>query len=301
MTQQSFDSAVCLLPQNLQGFLYCLPKEVKQTAQEIRLRVNKPLQLTVDGLPFWVDKTGAYRARPSVPYIITKEQIDAAFMVLCENSVYSHEEEIKQGFIALQYGHRAGVCGTYTKSGVVKDVSSINIRIARQIIGCADKAIREFDNKGILIAGPPASGKTTLLRDMVRQLSLEYSLRIAVIDTRFEIAASVGGVAINDLGDTVDVLSGYEKAYGIEVAVRTLNPQVVVFDEFGNQSETEAVALALNCGVAVIATVHAGNKAELLCNKKVEALRKTGAFSKVIMLPQKIGEEFEVLVDEAFV
>lgn len=301
MTTRSFESAVSLLPQELQNLLLRLPQSITQTAQEIRLRANKPLMLTAGNEPLWIASDGAHRLPPRQYCIISKEQIDKAFMCLCQNSVYSHEEEIKQGFIALRFGHRAGVCGTYTESGMIKDVCSINLRIAREVIGCANKAFKEFDGSGMLIAGPPACGKTTILRDMVRQMSLYRQLRVCVVDTRFEIAASVGGIAANNLGDTVDVLSGYEKADGIEIATRTLNPQVVAFDELGNEREIDAVISALNCGVCAVATIHAGNATELQNNCKVKKLINAGAIKKVILLPRIISGEFKVLRADDFV
>ncbi len=297
----NFDSAAYMLTQSLQELLVPLPENIKRKTAEIRLRAGKPLQLTADNIPLWIDSAGAHFVPPREPYIVSKRHIDEVFMRLCENSVYSHENEIKQGYIVLKWGHRAGVCGTVTSGRMIKDISSINIRIARQVIGCADKVIKEFDGKGMLIAGPPASGKTTMLRDLVRQLSYKRQLRIAVIDTRGEIAASCDGVPANDLGDTVDVLNGYEKAEGIEIAVRTLNPQVVAFDELGNRREIEAVVAAMNCGASVIATLHAGNKQEILHGGKVKALLRTGAISKLILLPQTSGGEFEVLRNDAFV
>lgn len=301
MTTQSFESAVSLLPQELQDVLLQLPQSIKQTSQEIRLRANKPLMLTAGNEPLWIAFDGAHRLPPRQPYIISKEQIDKTFMCLCQNSVYSHEEEIKQGFIALNFGHRAGVCGTFTKSGMIKDVCSINLRIAREVIGCADKVIKEFDGGGMLIAGPPACGKTTILRDMVRQLSLYRQLRVCVVDTRFEIAASVGGIDVNTLGDTVDVLSGYKKSLGIEIATRTLNPQVIAFDELGNIREIENVISALNCGVCSIATIHAGSVEELKNNGKVKNLLDAGAIKKVVLLPRIIGGEYKVLRTDDFV
>ena len=295
MTTQNFESAVLLLPKELQELILRLPQSIRQTAQEIRLRANKPLMLTAKNEPLWIAFDGAHHLPPRRPYIISKEQIDKAFMCLCQNSVYSHEEEIKQGFIALRFGHRAGVCGTFTKSGMIKDICSINLRIAREVIGCADKIIKEFDGGGLLIAGPPACGKTTVLRDMVRQLSAYRQLRVCVVDTRFEIAASVGGIAANTLGDTVDVLSGYQKADGIEIAVRTLNPQVIAFDELGNECEVDAVISALNCGVCTVATIHAGSIGELQNNGKVKSLLDSGAIKMVILLPRIIGNEYKVL------
>lgn len=289
-----FDSAAELLCGPVYDLLRLVPDSVKPCVAEIRLRVGKPLVLTVNNAPVWLNGDGLHYLPPKRPYIITKEQLAQYFMQLCENSVYSHENEIKQGYIALRHGHRAGVCGTATSGGMIRDISSINIRIARQVLGCACSVVKEYDGGGILIAGPPASGKTTLLRDFIRQLSVHRFLRVAVVDTRGELAASCGGIPANDLGDTVDVLNGYQKAEGIEIAIRTLNPQIVAFDELGS-GEVVAVSNAFNSGVAVITTLHAGNKRELFCNSKVKALLSTGAISKILLMPQNIGEQITVI------
>ena len=292
--EQNFDSAVCMLPQDFCDLLEPLATPIKQSTTEIRLRAGKSLLLTANNVPLWINHDGAHFIPPRDPYIVSKRHIEEAFIKLCESSVYSHENEIKQGYIALRHGHRAGVCGTATSGGMIRDISSINIRIARQVLGCACSVVKEYDGGGILIAGPPASGKTTLLRDFIRQLSVHRFLRVAVVDTRGELAASCGGIPANDLGDTVDVLNGYQKAEGIEIAIRTLNPQVVAFDELGS-GEVVAVSNAFNSGVAVITTLHAGNKRELFCNSKVKALLSTGAISKILLMPQNIGEQITVI------
>lgn len=292
--KNGYDSAVGLLSEHLCDLLVSVPESMKPCVAEIRLRAQKPIMLTVNNAPLWINDDGVHYLPPPQPYIITKAQLCDTYMKLCENSVYSHEEELRQGFIVLRHGHRAGVCGTKTQSGMIRDVSSINVRIARQVIGCASDALCEFDGQGMLIAGPPASGKTTLLRDLIRQLSMKKFLRIAVVDTRGELAASYCGVPANSLGDTVDVLNGYEKAEGIEIAVRTLNPQVVAVDELGER-DVAAVSTALNCGAALIATVHVGNERELFSNRKVKMLLKTGAISKIILMSANVCGKFKII------
>ncbi len=279
-----FDSALYAICDEIKSVLIDLPPIVKTNAQEIRLRSGQPLILTVGGAPMWVstDAKADYLV-PKNPLYCTAEQINKIYINLCNHSVYSHTEEINQGFIMMRGSHRAGVCGTVF-SGGMRDISSINIRISKEIKGCADKLLEGFDGKGMLIAGPPGSGKTTLLRDMVRQLSHYRNRRITVIDSRGEIAAVYSATPENDIGENTDVITGVEKAIGIEMAVRTMYPQIVAFDEIGSQGEIDMILHALNCGVSVLTTAHIGGKDDLCRRDVTSKLLKSGAISKIALL-----------------
>ncbi len=289
-----FDNALYALPVEIKEVLLSLPIKIKAAASEIRLRADKPVILTVGGAPMWVSKAGnADYLPPKAPLYVTAEQINKIYINLCNHSVYTHEDEIKQGFIMMKHAHRAGICGTVF-SGGVRDISSINIRIAKEIKGCADRIVSAFDGRGMLIAGPPSSGKTTILRDTVRQLSENLGKRVTVVDSRGEIAAVSCAVAENDVGVNTDVITGAEKAAGLLTAVRTMAPQIVAFDELSTEGEVDMIMEGLNCGVSVITTAHIGRKEELLKRPATARLIKSGAVGKVVLL-NRVGGGIEII------
>ena len=200
----------------------------------------------------------------SAPF--SEKDIADCFAELCRYSVHSYSREIAEGFITLDGGHRVGLCGTAVMSGgavvSVKDISSLNIRIAREVRGCAEELYGRFFAGGLcslLLAGRPMSGKTTLLRDLSRMLGEKY--RVALIDSRNELSASVRGLPTLDVGENTDVLCGYTKPAGIMTALRSLSPDVIICDEIGD--DYDAVEQCLFCGVKVIAAAHAGSLSEL--------------------------------------
>ena len=191
---------------------------------------------------------------------LSAEEIADCFAEICRYSVYSFEEEIAQGFITLDGGHRVGICGTtVTKNGRItslKDISGLNIRIAHQIYGCADELYARAFSDGLhslLLGGRPLSGKTTVLRDLARRLGEHH--RVVLIDSRSELAASVRGTPSFDIGMNTDVLCGCEKSEGIMLSIRSLSPEVIICDEIGN--DEAAVEQAMFCGVKIIASAHA--------------------------------------------
>ena len=259
---ERFDSALYALPYGIASVLRALPQSVKNEVQEIRLRANRPLTLTYKLKPALVNKNLGicYEVNDGVLMVSAADVYDTV-KALCNNSIYSHVGEMKQGFITMRDGHRAGVAGNFSGESVY-DFTSVNIRIARQIFGAADFLYNKYSSGGILIAGPPASGKTTVLRDFIRQAS-NGGKRVAVVDTRGEISACHGGTIHNDLGLNTDVLYGIEKSRGIELALRTLCPEIIAFDEIGTLAELESVAQCISGGADVIMTAHIGKVSEI--------------------------------------
>lgn len=293
MTER-FNQSAKGLNQRLYAHVVKLPSCIKEQAQEIRLRVNRPVCVCCNDGNYFL--TENYQITTTIlnnqMLSATQRDISETFQNICCYSVYSRQNEIKNGFITMQGGHRAGICGTAVyNNGIlanIRDISSINIRIARQINGAADALMDLVGNTapGLLICGVPSSGKTTVLRDLARQLSDKSNLKVSVVDERGELAGTSVGVFQNDLGQC-DILDGYQKGQGMMHALRCLSPDVIICDEIGSEDECMAVEESINSGVKLVATIHAGCKEELLKRPQALRLLKTGAFEKIVFLKSR--------------
>ena len=250
-----FDAAAAGICRRIRVSLLALSPGLKLRAQEIRLRTGRPVSVCFPQETCFLRAGGGTVHGIADDLLeVSRDDLDETFRILCENSVYSHENEIRNGYLTLRGGCRAGICGTAVlEDGEItgiRDVSSVCLRIARELPGCADGLLGRLGTSicgGLLIAGPPSSGKTTILRDLARQLSNGASgilKKVVVVDERGEIAGCWHGVPRNDVGLCCDVLDGYPKADGILMAVRSLSPQIIVCDELGSEEETRAVG---NC------------------------------------------------------
>lgn len=289
-----FDQAASRLCERIEKKLMNIPLSAKENASEIRVRAGMPLALTCPGQIWFIDEDSRLSNIPKNAFKAAKEDIEESVIKMCSYSMHTHQEEIKNGFIPLLGGHRAGLAGTaVSENGRIislRDINSINLRIARDVKGAGDKIIKEaFEDGlcGLLIFGTPGSGKTTVLRDIARQLSGGFNgryIKVAVVDERGEIAAAHEGEFQNDMGICCDVLSGFPKGAGIETAVRTLSPGVIICDEIGGEEEVDSMINALNSGVVVIASAHAGNLSQLYKRPQIKRLIDLGVFDKIAEL-----------------
>lgn len=292
-TIDSFYGATEILCDELQGIVRSVPERKQGTVQEIRLRINKPLTLTDGSSTLFIDSSGrVLYSLSDKALIVTRRQIYDTFRRLCGYSVYSCENGIKEGYITVRGGHRVGLCGTAVCSGgvitAVNDISSLNIRISRQLRDVSRELISRLYPfcGGILIVGAPSSGKTTLLRDLARCMSLGIGCRImrtVVIDERSEMSGTFRGEASNDLG-LCDILDAYPKGEGIVQAVRALSPQVIICDEIGDSLDLRKLSRGFNAGAMIVATVHAGSYEELCRRSFARELRECGAFRYAVVL-----------------
>lgn len=265
-----------------------LEKEIISHATEIRLRGGRPLCVCFSDRMSFVKPDGCFCRSPDNALILTPGDISLSLQGLCAHSVYNRQHEINSGFIKLPSGHRAGISGTAVlNSGElinVRDVSSINIRLAREFKGCASKLYTPGERfQGMLICGEPSSGKTTVLRELARILSTDGQMTVSVIDERGELAASVGGMPQLDIGLS-DVYDGYPKAAAVSQALRSMAPEVIICDELGDSSDIKAITGCVNSGVAVAASVHAGSYKELVSKPVIKELLSLGAFTKFVFL-----------------
>ena len=274
-----FDSVLYALPDRIAECLEALPFFIKSSAHEIRLRAGGPLCITGENSFYISQDSEASSYLPLNPFIVNKGELDEVLKRITNNSLYAREEELKEGFLSMRGGNRAGICGSFV-GGSLRSVYSVNIRIAREIKGCAEKLLSEAEN-GLLIVGAAGSGKTTLLRDLVRLLS-EKDSRVCVVDTRGEICGR-NGDSILDVGPNTDVITGLSKAQGCEIALRTMNPQYIAFDEVGNGRELSLIRESFFSGVKILATAHASSINEIKTRRVTGALLD-GSIGKIALI-----------------
>lgn len=236
--------------------------------QEIRLRVNQPLLAKVAGKEMLISDRGK-------TVYVTAEQIKECFAYISQYSYYAFAEEISRGYLTVPGGHRVGIGGKVIwedgRCKGMRHISFLNIRVSHQVKNCGLPVLPLIYERGrvknTLIISPPGAGKTTLMRDLIRLISegnpYGYGQNVSVVDERSELAACYQGIPQNDLGPRCDVLDGVEKAVGISMMVRSMNPQVVAVDEIGGKADVEAMAEAARCGCGILATAHGSGIEEI--------------------------------------
>ncbi len=270
--------------------------------EEIRIRSYKPLLIKHRKGEDFLTVRGKWTKFPEEGYSCVMEDITLTLELMSDYSLYAFEEEIKNGYITLLGGHRVGLTGkVIVEKGQVKAlryISGLNIRISHEKIGCADSIIPyllcETSIYHTLIVSPPGCGKTTLLRDIIRQISNGISSRcsgltVGVVDERSEIAGCYQGIPQKDIGIRTDVLDGCPKVEGMMMLLRSMAPQVIAVDEIGHEKDIYAIENVLNAGCKIICTVH-GNSIEDLQQKPVlSTLLKKNIFERIIFLSHRQG------------
>lgn len=267
--------------------------------QEIRLRIGKPLIVIADNVE-WIMREE-----------IEKEEFMETLEYICKYSIYAFENELKQGFITIEGGHRVGISGqVYVEHGEVKNfknISSMNIRVSHEVTHCADKILpyltQEKEILNTLIISPPRCGKTTLLRDLVRAVSDGTGnikgCTVGVVDERSEIAGSYLGIPQNQVGMRTDVLDACPKSKGMMMLVRSMAPSVIAVDELGGAEDVHAMEYAMNCGCKFLATVHGKSMEEIRKKPLFETMVKERRFERYVVLSNRgqIGK-IEGIFDE---
>lgn len=289
------DELIKIFSKNIRNILGRVTEDFEDV-QEIRLRVQAPLLVIYKNREYYLARDGRLDLKPSDAYYVSRDEMRETMEYISNYSLYAFEEEMKQGFITIQGGHRIGIAGKtiVDDNGIrsMKYISFINVRLSHQVKGCATPVLPYLYQSGdilhTLIISPPRCGKTTLLRDLIRQISngdgRVPGMTVGVIDERSEIGACYLGVPQNELGIRTDILDCCPKAKGMMMLIRTMSPRVIAVDEIGSREDLEAMEYVMNCGCKLIATVH-GNSVEDIKQKPV--LRK--------LVQERIFERYIVL------
>ena len=288
-----YDTILDYMPKNgLRTVVHQGLKNAGFNVDEIRIRTDRPLSFVSGNKIYFVKPDGALTAGVDKGFIVERFSLNTLFRSICENSVYAYSDEIRQGFVTLRGGHRVGfvgraICDSDGRIENFRDISSVNIRIAREIKGSADDIMPYILSgtsiKSTLIVSPPGVGKTTVLRDMARQLS-GFGIKVGVADDRGEISAMFQGVPCNDIGVNTDVIENAPKSDGINILLRTMSPQVIITDELVTDREVNAVCYAKGSGCAIIASVHGSTFEEVKEKPAFLPLFQNHVFENLVIL-----------------
>ncbi len=263
----------------------------RRSIQEIRLRANQPLSAVCQGRSYFLNAAGRLCGKAEGAEVVSKKEVEETFLQMCRHSLYAYEEQIAGGYLTLEGGCRVGLSGSLVQNGErlrgVRQISGLAVRIAGEKKGCAEPLLPFFlageRVRGGVILSPPGGGKTTILRDLARLLSLS-GRKVCLIDERGELAGCRDGIPQFDLGPFCDVIDGCSKERGLLWGLRSLSPQVLLLDELGGRAETEGILSCLHAGVPVILTLHASGLRDALQREQMKGLEESGAFETIAVL-----------------
>ncbi|MBQ9990774.1 MAG: stage III sporulation protein AA [Lachnospiraceae bacterium] len=298
-------------PLGVRGFWQNVLKE-HEKVEEIRIRADKPMMLKGNGKEWYADKQGQWVKEIKEAYSPGFGEIQELVDYWCKDSRYAYQKELKNGFLTISGGHRIGICGETVldaegKIQTIKNISSLNIRFARQCRQAGERILPCLYEKNILqntlILSPPGAGKTTLLRDLVRRVSdgNEFSEGkvVGLVDERGELAASYQGIPQLDIGLRTDVMDGCSKEEGMIRLLRSMGPQVIAVDELGSMKEIKALFKLSGCGCSILATMHGRSLEEMGRKRMLKSLWKEKIFTRVLLLGREEGRFYSRIYKEA--
>jgi stage III sporulation protein AA len=278
------------LPKKITDLISQIPPNEKEELEEIRIRINRPIEMTLKGAPRFLS------------YLIQPEDAFHLMNKISHFSIYTLEEELKRGYITVSGGHRIGLAGKVIleegKVKAIRDISSFNIRIAREKVGIAEPIIPYIFHENwmhTMVIGPPQTGKTTLLRDIARIISSGdrvkgiQARKVGIVDERSEIAGCVNGVPQLTFGHRLDVLDACPKAEGMMMMIRSMSPDVLIVDEIGRKEDAEAIQEAVHAGIKLIMTTHGTSMEEIRNRPSLRDIIDQRIFERFVILSRASG------------
>lgn len=276
--------------------------------QEIRLRVNKPITVCYCSKFYFLGSSGIVNNKNNAIFVTSTEIADIVHRA-SNYSIYTINDNLKQGYITIGGGERIGIIGQVVSENgriiTIKNFSSLNIRIPHEIKGISDELmdylIEDNEFLNTLILSSPAVGKTTLIRDIVRNLSSKFAKNVLVVDERNEISASFNAESTMDLGDFSDVITFSSKEFAFTNGIRSMSPDIIATDEIGSGCDYDAILRASSCGVKILATIHAKDIDELIKKPDFMVLKKLKTFKRYVVLKLTKGVRvIDKVYDENF-
>lgn len=307
------DNILKLLCNNTKNIVLSHMSFFRDNAYEIRLRINSPVEIKNINGNYFLDENKKSRNIQDDYYLIKKSDIDETIAKLTLNSIHAFEKEMQSGYITIEGGHRVGLGGDciYNKDEFIgfKNITSLNIRIAREFKGCSEKYLKYIISNhdriyNTLIVGPPLSGKTTLIRDIACYLSngikeLNFiGCDITIVDERGEISSVYNGTPQMHVGKRTDILAYCMKREGFAMSIRALSPRVIISDELGSKDDFEVIQYALKSGVNIITTAHGYDMEDLQRNIYLKDIIENNFFERIVILnsskcPSKIKQIYD--------